>query len=151
VPRQVSRFILHSNFRDYIHYVPHTLENILCNSASLRRDSNRIRISSDSNITCGGGFPSERRSTTIVLRITPTRTRKLKTFGIETNFLFNNDHNLRLVVFGWIRRWCPQHNLLPHFNPNSNTNADLIGYEYKINSLNSDSNTFLLWNIASSW
>ena len=30
--------------------------------------------------------------------------------------------------------------LLPHFNPNTNANADLIGYEFKTDSSNSDSN-----------
>ena len=28
--------------------------------------------------------------------------------------------------------------LLPHFNPDTNANADLIGYEYKIDSSNPD-------------
>ena len=28
--------------------------------------------------------------------------------------------------------------LLPHFNPDMNTNADLIGYEYKTDSSNPD-------------
>ena len=30
--------------------------------------------------------------------------------------------------------------LLPHFNPDTNANADLVGYEYKTDSSNSDSN-----------
>ena len=30
--------------------------------------------------------------------------------------------------------------LLPHFNPDTNTNADIIGYEYKTNSSNPDTN-----------
>ena len=30
--------------------------------------------------------------------------------------------------------------LLPHFNLDTNANADLIGYEYKMDSLNPDSN-----------
>ena len=29
---------------------------------------------------------------------------------------------------------------LPHFNPDTNANADLIGYEYKTDSSNPDSN-----------
>ena len=39
--------------------------------------------------------------------------------------------------------------LLPHFNPDTNANADLVGYEYKTDSSNSDSNpdTFSIWNI----
>jgi hypothetical protein len=38
---------------------------------------------------------------------------------------------------------------LPYFN--SNTITDTIGYEYKMNSSNSDSHsdTYLVWNIAS--
>ena len=36
--------------------------------------------------------------------------------------------------------------LLPYFNPDANANADLIGYEYKTDSSNPDSNpdTFLI-------
>ena len=30
--------------------------------------------------------------------------------------------------------------LLPHFNPDTNTNANLIGYEYKTDSSNPDTN-----------
>ena len=30
--------------------------------------------------------------------------------------------------------------LLPHFNPDMNANADFIGYEYKTDSSNPDSN-----------
>ena len=30
--------------------------------------------------------------------------------------------------------------ILPHFNPNTNANADLIGYEYKTDSSNPDTN-----------
>ena len=30
--------------------------------------------------------------------------------------------------------------LLPHFNPDTKTNADLIGYEYKTDSSNPDTN-----------
>ena len=30
--------------------------------------------------------------------------------------------------------------LLPHFKPDTNVNADLVGYEYKTNSSNPDSN-----------
>ena len=43
--------------------------------------------------------------------------------------------------------------LLPHFNPDTNTNADLIGYEYKTDSSNPDSDpdTFSIWNIELSW
>ena len=39
--------------------------------------------------------------------------------------------------------------LLPHFNPDTNANADLIEYEYKTDSSNTDSNpdTFSIWNI----
>ena len=39
--------------------------------------------------------------------------------------------------------------LLPYFNPDTNTNADLIRYEYKTDSSNLDSNpdTFSTWNI----
>ena len=38
---------------------------------------------------------------------------------------------------------------LPHFNPDMNANADLIGYEYKMDSSNPNSNsdTFSIWNI----
>ena len=31
------------------------------------------------------------------------------------------------------------YHLLPHFNPDTNANVDLIGYEYKTDSLNLDS------------
>ena len=34
---------------------------------------------------------------------------------------------------------------LPHFNPDTNANADIIGYEYKTDSSNLD--TFSIWNI----
>ena len=48
--------------------------------------------------------------------------------------------------FGWdtdeIRSEC---HLLTHFNSDMNANADLIGYEYKTDSLNPDS--FSIWNI----
>ena len=39
--------------------------------------------------------------------------------------------------------------LLSHFNLDTNSNADLSGYEYKTDSSNSDSNsdTFSIWNI----
>ena len=44
-------------------------------------------------------------------------------------------------TFGWdtdqIGSEC---HLLPHFNPNTNANADLIEYEYKTDSSNPDSN-----------
>ena len=38
---------------------------------------------------------------------------------------------------------------LPHFNPDTNADADLIGYEYKTDSLNPDSDpdTFSIGNI----
>ena len=40
--------------------------------------------------------------------------------------------------------------LLPHFNPDTNANADLLEYEYKTDSSNLDPNpdTLLIWNIA---
>ena len=31
-----------------------------------------------------------------------------------------------------------EYHFLPHFNPNTNVNADLIGYEYKTDSSNPD-------------
>ena len=39
--------------------------------------------------------------------------------------------------------------LLPHFNSDTNANMNLIGYEYKTDSSNLDSNpdTFSTWNI----
>ena len=39
--------------------------------------------------------------------------------------------------------------LLPHFNPDTNANANLVGYEYKMDSSNTDSNpdTFSISNI----
>ena len=39
--------------------------------------------------------------------------------------------------------------LLPHFNSDMNANADIIGYEYKTDSSNPNSNpdTFSIWNI----
>jgi hypothetical protein len=40
---------------------------------------------------------------------------------------------------------------LPYFNLNLNTNTNTNGYEYKTDSLNSDSHsdTYLIWNITS--
>ena len=40
---------------------------------------------------------------------------------------------------------------LPYFNPNTDTNTNIVGYEYKTDSSNSDlySDTYLIWNIAS--
>ena len=43
--------------------------------------------------------------------------------------------------------------LLPYFNPDTNANTDLIGYEYKTDSLNldSDPDTFSILNIEVSF
>ena len=40
---------------------------------------------------------------------------------------------------------------LPYFNSNTDTNTNIVGYEYKTESSNSDlhSDTYLIWNIAS--
>ena len=74
------------------------------------------------------------------------RPHELFTHGIPVLFT-RRDHG---HVFGSdtdeIRSEC---HFLPHFNLDTNANADLIGYEYKTDSSNPDSNsdTFSIWNI----